>query len=264
VPTTATPAASGPTAAAAGAAPAPASGPQYFWSATLTLNECAEHAAFDIKVRKSTQDTALVYLCTGDVPPLVVKKGDVLRVRFYLENAYGITPSKFKIAEAALSWTAIEPRSAGVSANSLLVVDEGNEWQLARFDRPMASWFIVRIDEAPLRVCGAASRDRRSPSCNGASLRRGALSAAPLLLVLVLSRCCCCCCCCCCCSPGDSAFRDRLSVGRSFVFLLAISVSAVRGLASVLFSSSHARSRASESFSLSVAPVSIELDPSPL
>ncbi len=115
----------------------------FFWSGVLTLNDSAEFSFFDVRVRKNQND-ATVLLYSVDIPPVPFKKEDNLKVVLYMENSFGISPVKYKVAEAAIAGTSIEGQGSSYnkSEHMLTLSNDTSEWHFMRRDTPGANWLL--------------------------------------------------------------------------------------------------------------------------
>lgn len=74
----------------------------FFWHGIVWKNEVGEHAFYDVKIRSGASDYSSTTLMTSDLPPLVVREDDTVRVLFLLENSYGLQTVRYKVSEASI------------------------------------------------------------------------------------------------------------------------------------------------------------------
>ncbi len=79
----------------------------YFFSATVLVNESEEHAIFDVRWRKNPADGTMQFY-TSDLPPIPIKPNTSLKAVFFVENAVGVTPVKYKLGELQFNGSSLE------------------------------------------------------------------------------------------------------------------------------------------------------------
>jgi len=117
----------------------------FFWSGLIILNDTGAHTFFDVKLKIPPDDTDTATLYTSDVPPLLIKKEDTLRVQFILENCVGITPLRCKVTETLFNGSGLDSIEEVKPGNIFTFTSSNSEWQFFRQDKITPSWLLHSI-----------------------------------------------------------------------------------------------------------------------
>jgi len=92
-----------------------------------------------------------VSLYTSDVPPVPVKKEDVLKATFLLENNVGANTVRYKIAEATFLGSVLEKQTVNLNQNFVSITTDTAEWHFMKQTNWVLYFISVKVPAEQLK-----------------------------------------------------------------------------------------------------------------